>query len=349
MDKWIIFGTGKTGGHLFPAITIGENLGSRGYKCLFLIQGTKMEKEVLNKRGMKYMTIHSAPFPGACLKAVWKFIYENILGICQCISLFLQYRPVFSLVTGGYTSFPVGSASLLSFVPLFIYEGNIKMGKSNVLLSPFARASFGPDKSGFGVFVKVGNPVRKEMRASGAEFPEDTNILITGGSQGSVIILKTVLKMLEAHERELKEKGVSLTIATGHNNAFWVDKFSRFSNVKALPFIHDMASAIKQASVLICRSGAMTVEENLAMGRYAIYIPFAGATGDHQYFNALIVKEREAGDLIRERLLNANSLFSKLMPLIEDKKLLQRGGERAGDLYNERHKIRVEAEILRRI
>ena len=187
------------------------------------------------------------------------------------------------------------------------------------------------------------------MRAAGTEFPEDTNILITGGSQGSVIILKTVLKMLEVNERELEEKGVSLTIVTGHNNVSWIEKFSRFNNVKALPFIHDMASAIRQASVLIGRSGAMTVEENLAMGRYAIYIPFAGATGDHQYFNALIVKEKGAGDLIRERLLNANTLFSKLLPLIKDKELLKQGGQRASDLYSERHRIRVEAEILGRI
>jgi UDP-N-acetylglucosamine--N-acetylmuramyl-(pentapeptide) pyrophosphoryl-undecaprenol N-acetylglucosamine transferase len=350
MDKYIVFGTGKTGGHLFPAIVIGNSFRKYNYEAKFFIDGKKYEITSLKKYNFSHKKIFSAPFPEKSIISIFNFIFLNSVGIIQCCVELFKRKPRCAVITGGYTSFPLGIASILLFVPLFTYEGNIYIGKSNRILSFLSRMNFGPKKSGFGRFMVAGNPVREEMKNESFSFIDNKKeILVTGGSQGSKIILDTLLKMFKKYDEFIRKANFHFTIATGYKNIDLINKFNNYSYVNAIDFIFDMKKFLKKSNLLICRAGAMTIEENLAMGRFGIYIPFKRSAGNHQLHNAKWIKKMAVGEPITENDLNKDVLFRSINDAYNDINRLKALSQKARMEYEKRHTVSIEKEIMRRI
>ncbi len=349
MSRYIAFGTGKTGGHLFPAIEMANEFKEKGYNSLFFVEGTDTEKNVLKKYNLKYIKIFAAPLTGGNAKMIFNLLFKNSMGIIKILSHLILHRPKFTLITGGYGSFPLAFSSILLFIPLFTYEGNVIIGKVNMLFSPFAKVNFSPVTGKFGKFLESGFIVRKEFKEAEFNFPENIKVLITGGSQGSVIILTNVYKMIKKYNDLFINKNISFVISCGYRNKNFITKFSAFPNVSARPFIMNMKYELQNSSIVIGRAGAMTIEENLAMGRFGIYIPLKNSAENHQYFNAKKMAEQGVGLMIEETNLNEEVLYKHLTQLINDKNDLFSRSKKAYELFRKRHEINIINEILRRI
>ncbi|MCD6578265.1 UDP-N-acetylglucosamine--N-acetylmuramyl-(pentapeptide) pyrophosphoryl-undecaprenol N-acetylglucosamine transferase [bacterium] len=349
MKNYIAFGTGKTGGHLFPAIEMAKEFKDKGFEAVFFIEGTDMEKKVLSKYNFNYIKIFAAPLTSGNVKMMINLFFKNSMGIFKTLSHLILHRPKFTIITGGYGAFPLAFSSLLLFIPLFTYEGNVIMGKVNKIFAPFARVNFSPVLGRFGKFLKSGFIVRKEIANAEFYFSDKLRILITGGSQGSRMILDNVLHMLQAHNEFFIKNNISFLISCGHKNTHYIKLFSEFKNVRAKGFIMDMKNELLNSNIIIGRAGAMTIEENLAIGRFGIYIPLKNSAENHQYHNALKMQKQGVGILIEEDQLNGDLLFNKIKEIVLSKENLYDNSKKAYEIFRTRHKINIINEILRRI
>ena len=349
MKNYVAMGTGKTGGHLFPAIEMANEFRKKGLDSIFFIEGTEMEKRVLKKHNFKYIKIFAAPLTGGNVMMIFNLFLKNSMGIFKSLSHFIFHRPKLTIITGGYGAFPLAFSSLLLFIPLFTYEGNVIIGKVNKLFAPMARLNFAPVRGRFGKFMECGFIVRKEIHDAKFIFSEKVKILVTGGSQGSVLILKNIYEMLLKHNKYFIENKIFFIISCGYKNVSFIKKFSRFENVQVKPFIMDIKNELQTSNLVICRAGAMTIEENLAMGRFGIYIPLKGSAENHQYYNAKKIEDRGLGILIREEELNPEILFEKIKMTVENKEKLLAASKKAYEFFRRRHEINITEEILRRV
>ncbi len=349
MNRIVAIGAGKTGGHLFPAIRIEETLAAQGFTALYFTEGVSLEKEILIKNGKRFMKILCRKFPSADLKQIAEFFFYNMAGLLQCLAKMAVLRPAFTFITGGYASFPLGLASILTGIPLFTYDGNVNPGKVNRLLAFAARMNYGPKRTSAKRFVETGSPVRNGFRTEEFFFPVNKNVLVTGGSQGSAVILDAVLGMIKARADYFKSEGISFHIATGMDKTVYIEKFAEFGFVKAVPFIHDMPAALKESAIVISRAGAMSMEENMAASRYAVYIPFSHAAQNHQYYNAVEAGKLGAGTVITEDLLDPGTLFTAVSGMLGDMSALRDISKSMRSMYEKRHAVDIAGDMLRRV
>ncbi len=231
--------------------------------------------------------------------------------------LIKKYKPEFSIVFGGYTSVPLGIASYMSGVPLFIHEQNSIPSYSNILLSKFAKKVFYTfdfsrkyfsDKS-----IKVGMPLRKKLksrlslkREEAREIlgisNEDTIILILGGSQGARIF-GDITKNLSQ-----KMKNIKFILIRGKN----VRTNFNENNVITFDYYEDIGVLYAASDLVISRAGAGTVSELIAFGKYAIYIPYKFAASNHQYYNSIWLEEKGLSRVITEEELNIRRLEEEI-------------------------------------
>jgi UDP-N-acetylglucosamine--N-acetylmuramyl-(pentapeptide) pyrophosphoryl-undecaprenol N-acetylglucosamine transferase len=216
--------------------------------------------------------------------------------------------------------------------PLIIHEQNSIPGTTNKLLSKIASSVLEAFPNSFEKKVNartVGNPIRNEItsieqpkeRLDGRDFP--IRILILGGSQGSLVLNKSVPNSIKEiasiAKLEVLHQAGSKTIKEAQKS---------YENVPVglylVEFIDEIAEAYRWADIVICRAGAMTVSELLAAGLPAIFIPFSLATDDHQTENAKFMKEIGAAEIVSENEIEKGALSLILRDWIQDRAILER-------------------------
>jgi len=231
---------------------------------------------------------------------------------------------------GGYASGPLLVAALLRRVPALIHEQNFLPGTTNRWLAPYVSqvAITFPETARVlgGRGVVTGNPVRKEFtlvkpRPAGLAA---RSLLVFGGSQGSRAINRAMREALP----ELRQGAVPVKVRhqTGDAALEAVSSAYRAAGLDAdvRAFISGMSQAFEEADLIVCRSGATTVAELTAAGRPAVLIPFAGATHDHQTYNARKLEDAGAAEVIPERELGGARLAATVTGLLESPDRLAR-------------------------
>ena len=322
----VIVAGGGTGGHIFPGIAIARELVERDARLEVLFVGTErgLETKLVPAAGFRLLTIRSAGITGKRIGARLSGLALIPVSLWQSLRLLRRLRPALAIGVGGYASGPVMAAAAALRVPTLIHEQNYVPGLTNRWLAPLmsrVAATFEESIARLGGRgVVTGNPVRKEFSRIAARPPLTgaPSVLICGGSQGARAINRAVcdaLPLLAASRRPLR-----IVHQSGPADLESVSAAYRSAGLQAdvRPFISDMAGAMEQADLLVCRAGSTTLAELTAAGRPALLIPFAAASHDHQTFNARKLASAGAAVMLEERELSGASLASTLGALLAD-------------------------------
>jgi len=311
---------GGTGGHVFPALAVAENLRAKGWTVTWLGTERGLESRVVPAHQIELDKLCVAGLRGKGLWAKVQSVFLLAKACGQAIEHLRRRRPDVVLGMGGFVAAPGGLMARLLGVPLVIHEQNRVVGTTNRLLARMANQVLEAFPDSFPATrqaICTGNPLRADF----LNFPEKTvwqadqrplHILVVGGSQGAKILNETV-----PHAIGLLEN-VTVKHQTGEAMFEEVNAAYQRLNVQAeaVKFIDDMATAYQWADLLICRSGAMTVSEVAAAGLPAIFVPLPTAIDDHQTANARYLTDVGAGILLPQAQLTTEKLTTTLEKML---------------------------------
>ena len=314
MDKTIMIMAGGTGGHVFPAVAVAENLREKGWKVSWLGTEKGLENRVVPAKNIEIDYLSVAGVRG---KGVFTKLKSMLLLVKACLQArkYLRSRkPDVVLGMGGFVAAPGGLMAKLLGIPLVIHEQNRVVGTTNRLLAKVANQVLEAFPTSFPAKQKAvctGNPLRSDF----LNFPEKAvwqasirplHILIVGGSQGAQILNQTVPQTIAALENVIVKHQTGEVMFDEVNAAYQKLNVS----AQVLKFIEDMPAAYQWADLLICRSGAMTVSEVAAAGLPAIFVPLPHAIDDHQTANARYLTDANAGVMLLQKDLTVQHLAS---------------------------------------
>ena len=344
-SKTILVSAGGTAGHAIPAIEVSNELTKRNYKIIFITDIRMFELVKQNTKNNNSIKVLCFKGRGLYKNKIIKNIKSIFLLIVSAIQSFITIlinRPILVYGFGGGITVPPILICYYFKVPIVLHEGNIIVGRANIFLAKYAKVltTFFPKvkvKLSKNIKVKyVGMPVRKSIEniyKNTYQFKENspTNILITGGSLGAEVMATKVSKALSGFSKDLIKK-ISIVQQVRKENIEYVkglyDKVS-IPNILET-YIEDISKSLDWCHLIICRSGAGTIAENLIAGKPAILIPLLTSSDNHQVKNALFIKEIRAGWVINRNELNdVKSLRNKLKSIIFNKEKLYQASKYA--------------------
>lgn len=330
----VIISGGGTGGHIFPAIAIANEIKARNKdaEILFVGASDRMEMEKVPQAGYKIvglwiagvqrrLTIDNLLFPIKLISSLWK-----------ARKIVKQFNPDVVVGVGGYASGPTLYAGQKLGVPTLVQEQNSYAGVTNKMLADKVKKTcvaydgmekyFPKDR-----IVITGNPVRKEIahnsvsRTVAAEFfglnPDKKTLLVIGGSLGAMSINNGMLNCYD----QIVKKDVQIIWQTGKNfevqgQALVNEENQHLLSVKT--FIKEMKYAYAAADFVVSRAGALSISELCIVGKPVIFVPYPFAAEDHQTKNAMSLVEKGAAMMIVDNKVK-EELAIKLLALIDDK------------------------------
>jgi len=333
----ILIAAGGTGGHVFPALAVAQELKSRGAEVFWLGSPAGIEARVVPEAGFSFFAISVRGIRQFGWKRKLLFPWMLLVSLWQSWRVFRQVSPEAMLGMGGFVAGPAGVVAKLCGVPLVLHEQNSIAGLTNRLLAPLSRHvlmgyrdSFKSAKS-----VWVGNPVRADLLAlpvPSVRYQSRSGpirVLVVGGSLGAQVFnewLPEVLSFLPESQRpEVLHQAGHRTLKLAE------DAYAKFQvSAKIVPFIDDMAHAYAWADLVICRAGALTLAEVMDVGVAVVMVPYPFAVDDHQTHNALSIVDVDGGVLVNQAELSVKKFAALLSPLLLG--------------ANARHKLSVFAE-----
>ena len=324
----IVLAAGGTGGHIFPAQSLAEELLQRGHPLAL----------VTDRRGADYggalaridrHTIRAGTLSGRGLGGKISGLMNVVAGVLQARTLLNRLRPKAVIGFGGYPSLPTMIAAARLKIPATAHEQNAVLGRANRLLASRVDAialsleatRFLKPAERHKVTV-TGNPVRSEIRdARGTPYDApgggDIRILIAGGSQGASVLSDIVPQALAGLPEDLRGR-LRITQQCRAEDLERVKSFYGGAGISAdlSTFIEDMAQRLAAAHFVITRAGASTIAELTVVGRPAILVPYLFATDDHQTANARALADAGAGWIMPQRGLTAAAVTEKLGRLL---------------------------------
>ena len=318
MSRHLVIAAGGTGGHMFPAQSLAEEMLSRGWRVTLSTDARGARYSGGFPDDVPVEVVPSATFArgGALAKAAVPLRLMG--GTWRAMRTFRRDRPDVVAGFGGYPSIPALAASVLLRLPSLIHEQNGVLGRVNEVFAPRVNAvacGTWPTALPAGVEGRhVGNPVRAAIRArENAPYiaPGDhpMTVLVTGGSQGARILSDVVPEALSRLPEGLRRHVRVAHQARPEDVERVAADYARAGiAAEVVPFFDDMATRMADAQLVIARSGASTVADLSVVGRPSILVPFAAATGDHQTANARGLVESGAAILIPESKLAPDTL-----------------------------------------
>ena len=325
MADTIVVAGGGTGGHLYPGISIAQEIETRrpGVEIVFAGAGTSLERTILAPHGYRLIAIRSGGVVGKSLAGRIRGIGRAMTGFVQSIRTLMRRRPRVVIGVGGYASGPMVLAAVMLRVPSLIHEQNYYPGLTNRLLAPWVRrvaVSFEDTRRYFGGRGELtGNPIRAAFRGAKRKTRGDTfNVLIFGGSQGAKSINSTVVDALpRLQEIRADLRVLHGTGAADHERVAAAYAASGFE-AQVLPYITDILRAYEWADLVVARAGASSVSEIAVCGKASILVPLPTSAHDHQRYNARKFAEAGASLLMEESSLTGEALAQALLRLRAD-------------------------------
>lgn len=328
----IIVSAGGTGGHIYPALAIINKFREKEPDLEVLYIGThnRMEKDIIPKRGIKYEEIEIYGFSKKDIKLDIKNFFCIIKAIKKCKKIMQEFKPDLVLGIGGYVTFPVITAAHKLGIKTFVHEQNSHPGKSNLILQNKVDLIGVSFKESAKYFTKAqdkvfysGNPCGENalslepMKKSSLGFDEDKKlVVVVAGSLGSATINEKMKSFL--HNAEKADYQVLYITGKDHYEDFIKDEqFPK--NVKVVPFLDNLPALLKNTDLIVTRAGASTISEILSLNLPAIFIPSPYVANNHQYYNAMDIKNAGGGEVIQEKELTAEQLRSKINEVLNDK------------------------------
>jgi UDP-N-acetylglucosamine--N-acetylmuramyl-(pentapeptide) pyrophosphoryl-undecaprenol N-acetylglucosamine transferase len=305
---------GGTGGHVYPALAVADELRARGIPVVWLGTRKGIEARLVPDAGIDIEWLGVTGLRG---KSVLTLVLApvNILLACgQALRILLKRKPCVVLGMGGFVSGPGGFMTWVLRKPLLIHEQNALPGLTNRLLAKLASRVMEAFPGSFaGEPLHVGNPVRRgistlpspQQRLENRQGP--LRLLVFGGSLGAArlneVVPQALARLGEEPSMLVRHQAGARNIEQARSN------YARL-NIEAQvdAYIDDMAKAYAWADLVICRAGAMTIAELAAAGVASILVPYPYAVDDHQTANARYLADAEAAVLLPQDELKAERL-----------------------------------------
>ncbi len=319
----VLVAAGGTGGHIFPAVAVVEQLRVQtdgNCDVVFLGSRDRMEHVLIPKLGYRYVSMPIVGFKGLHYSTL-TLPFKVLASIRIARATIRRLRPHAVVCTGAYISYPAGIAAVREGVPLIVLESNLNPGKTNSRLAPHAAAvvvAFSESVAQYPAQLQnkvhvLGNPVREQIeqrpsvRDARTMFdldPDRSTVFVFGGSLGAqsinTVIARNLPMIAQQPWQVLWQTGKGFKAPTTIPD-----------NMRAVPFIEDMGAAYSAADLVVSRSGATTIAELGIVGRPAIFIPLPSASTNEQVHNAEVCVRRNAAMIVAD-----TELASALLPTI---------------------------------
>ncbi len=324
----IILSGGGTGGHIYPAIAIANELKARFPKSEFLFVGAKdkMEMQKVPQAGFKITGLWIAGIQRRLTFKNLLFPIKLVVSLFKSMAIVNAFNPDVVIGTGGFASGPLLQVAAMKGVPTLIQEQNSFPGITNKLLSKKVNKvcvayegleRFFPKEK----LILTGNPVREDLlnlehkTAEAQTFfnldPNKKTLLVLGGSLGA----RRVNQLIESELEYFNGLGIQTIWQCGKLYSDDYNQFNTCQDLQVHAFLNRMDLAYAAADIVISRAGASSVSELCVVGKPVIFIPSPNVSEDHQTKNALAVSEKRAALLISEKDLDSSfeTQFSELI------------------------------------
>ena len=319
----VLFAGGGTGGHLYPAIAIAEEIVKKDSNAKIVFVGTKnkIEARVVPQKGFEFHTIWISGFSRRLTISNIIFPLKVIVSLFQSFFVIQKIKPNVVVGTGGYVCGPMLFVASVLGIPTAVHESNSYPGVTTRLLARRVSKVF----ITFDVTKKwlsskasievVGNPTREELssvtRNEGSAFfkldPKKKTVFVFGGSLGAASINKAMPEIVNdaiAHDYQIIWQ-------TGETDWQSAKTIQQHNNIVAMKYIDRMDCGYAAADIVVSRSGATTLAELTRIGKPAILVPYPYAAANHQVLNAETLVEAGAAVMIID-----SELQTKLLPSI---------------------------------
>lgn len=312
----VIITAGGTGGHIYPALGVYDKImENKNNEVLYIGTTNRMESEIVPKLGIKYEGIEIYGLSKTNMIRNVKNVGCIISSYKKCKKIIKEFNPDFVIGFGGYVSYPVILAAHNLGIKTALHEQNQLPGKTNKILSRSADitfVSFSSSKKEFkNKVILSGNPcgekalnIKKDDKTKLGFSKNKKLILIVMGSLGSETInnkMKDFLLNYDSIDNEI-------LFITGKSNYEEFSKIKFKSNIKVLPYYDNLSALMKSSDLVISRAGASTISELISLNIPSILIPSPYVANNHQYYNALDLKEKGVSVLLEQKDLNTENI-----------------------------------------
>lgn len=331
MKSKIVIAGGGTGGHTYVAIAIADGLVDLGFKkneILFFGSKRTIENELVPKSGYELVT-----FPGHGLnrREILKNIVHSIgllFALVKALAIFIARRPQLVVGVGGYASVPAITAASILRINRVVHEQNSVLGRTNTLAQKLGAKvittfpeTLGANKTS----VNLGLPLNKKIvdaitTREKIDFKNNPKkqVIITGGSLGSVALNEVVVSMISKYSDNIKYKIIHISGKKNYKQTkdLYI-KENILDYVELFAYRDDLLDIYALADCVVARSGAGTCAELDALGIGCVLIPLESAPGNHQYLNAKYLQNKELATLIVQQDLNEDILFDSINNMLD--------------------------------
>lgn len=333
LDRVIISG-GGTGGHIFPAIAIADEIKKRNPKAEILFIGAqgKMEMEKVPAAGYRIEGLTIVGFQRKLTFSNFLLPFKIIKSLLKARSILKEFKPQAVVGVGGYASGPTLQAATMLKLPTLVQEQNSFPGKTNKLLASkvnvLCTAYDGLDK----FFPKekirlTGNPVRHDMVSIDGKREEAMNyygfdsskktILIIGGSLGARTLNNALVQNIAEIARHDEIQILWQSGKLYYEQMLEIMNKEKVGSIKLVQFIDRMDLAYAAADVIVSRAGAISVSELCLIGKPVVLVPSPNVAEDHQTKNAMALVNKNAAILVKDTEATQH-LFSVVFQLMTD-------------------------------
>ena len=342
MHKKTYFITGGgTGGHIYPAIAVGDTLLELGEakKIYYIGNPDNLEANIVKDKNFTFLPVKSSGMPRkACLKII-SWAVSMFFAWLRCCFYIAKYKPDVIFATGGYVSAPVLFAGLTMRIPYVLHDCDANPGLVSRKLAPYANSI----SVAFDAACKKlnnpncyinGNPIRKEFKTldkktarKNLNLDDKITVAIIGGSQGAKKINNSAVEILKTLTQDFD---VQVIFQTGSKNFEEVSEklkniYPGYENDKNLiikPYFNNMVEVLKSSDIALSRAGSLSISELCASKVGTIFIPYPYAAADHQRKNARFMSDCGAGLYLEDEDTTPQMLLELLKSLISDKEKL---------------------------
>jgi UDP-N-acetylglucosamine--N-acetylmuramyl-(pentapeptide) pyrophosphoryl-undecaprenol N-acetylglucosamine transferase len=323
LNRTLMVMAGGTGGHVYPALAVADELRARGWDVFWLGTRHGLEARVVPQAGIDMVWVSMGGVRGKGVLKKLLLPATLLVAFGQSLRAILQRRPDVVLGMGGYTAFPGGMMASLMNRPLVIHEQNSVGGLTNRVLAcladrvltafpkVFTHANDKPIPCRKVATAWVGNPVRADIASLSASARTSRagplRLLVVGGSLGAQALNDLVPRALALLPPDQRPQVVHQS-GRQHIDTLRANYAAAGVVAEVRDYIEDMAAEYRSCDFAICRAGAMTVAELACAGVPAVLVPFPHAVDDHQTGNAEFLSEAGAAWLMQQKDLSAEKL-----------------------------------------
>tara|TARA_X000001036_G_scaffold336613_1_gene315555 strand:- start:1293 stop:2393 length:1101 start_codon:yes stop_codon:yes gene_type:complete len=356
-SKRVIIAGGGTGGHLFPAIAIGEKLREDGFivKHIGSSNGIEANEKFINQDQIELLDLNGFSRGYSIISIIKniKLLFKILRSYIEVKSILKRFNPDFVIGTGGYSCAIPLYVAWKRNIHTAIQEQNVLPGivtkkfanKVKVVFTAFSETNEFLSKSNC---CLVGNPIRAQIENSNptiskGKFNLDINkftILIIGGSQGA----RSINMHFMNNYKKYTDRDIQFIWQTGNQSDDIVSKINN-NNIKIIDFIDDIENAYAASDLVVSRAGATAISEILYLAKPSILIPYPFAAENHQEYNANALIRKNAAIMVKEESFKDGVLEREIFELIDCKDKIENIKKNALSVSHKNSAILIKNKI----